>query len=179
MEKTIPGPIHMIWGRISSTILLKREKHLASPMDQHLSALGIELPAPAVPRATRIRMHRRVDNQLFVSGQLPGWNGEVRYRGTAGGELDLETAQRAARLSALNVLAQARAALPNGLDDVVSVINLRGYVAVDPSFWQVAEVVNGAPDLMTEVFGEQGAHTDRGRRMHHALQRMRGDRSLI
>lgn len=132
---------------------------MTSTVEQRLIALGIELPRPAAARAARILMHRRLGNQLFISGQLPSWNGDVRYKGKVGGDLDLTTAQQAARLSAMNVLAQVRAALPNGLDDVISVVNLRGFVAVDPSFWQVAEVVNGASDLMVEIFGENGAHT--------------------
>lgn len=73
--------------------------------------------------------------------------------------MDLEKAKRAAYFSALNVLAQARAELPRGLDDIISVVNLRGFVACATHFTQIAEVVNGASDLMAEIFGESGAHT--------------------
>jgi enamine deaminase RidA (YjgF/YER057c/UK114 family) len=127
--------------------------------EQRIIRLGIELPLPAKPRAARILMTRRLGNTLWVSGQLPSWNGELPYVGKVGSRWTLKEAQLAARLSALNVLAQARAALENGLDDIQSVINLRGFVAVEPSFWQVADVVNGASDLMMEVFGDAGAHT--------------------
>ena len=127
--------------------------------EARLRRLGIELPEPARPRAARILMARRVGNQLWVSGQLPSWNGELRYVGRVGSRWTLSEAQDAARLSALNVLAQARALLPNGLDDIVSVINLRGFVTVEPDFTQVADAVNGASDLMMTVFGEAGAHT--------------------
>jgi enamine deaminase RidA (YjgF/YER057c/UK114 family) len=127
--------------------------------ERRVTRLGIELPSPAAPRAARILMTRRLGNTLWVSGQLPSWNGELRYVGKVGSAWNLADAQQAARLSALNVLAQARAALDHGLDDIVSVINLRGYVAVEPDFWQVADAVNGASDLMMEVFGEAGAHT--------------------
>lgn len=127
--------------------------------EQRIQRLAIEFPSPAKPRAARILMTRQLGNTLWVSGQLPGWNGEIRYVGKVGGAWTLEDGQAAARLSALNVLAQARAVLKHGLDDIVSVINLKGFVAVEPSFSQVAEVVNGASDLMMEVFGEAGAHT--------------------
>lgn len=133
--------------------------HATEPPEARLLRLGIELPEPARPRAARILMARRVGNQVWVSGQLPSWNGELRYVGTVGSRFSLSEAQDAARLSALNVLAQARALLENGLDDVVSVINLRGFVAVEPEFHQVADAVNGASDLMMTVFGDAGAHT--------------------
>jgi enamine deaminase RidA (YjgF/YER057c/UK114 family) len=130
-----------------------------SIIDARLAALGIVLPPAPAPRAARIRMARKLGNLLFVSGQLPSWDGELHHLGRVGDTLSLAQAQQAARASALNVLAQARAALPHGLDDVVSVVNLRGFVASTPDFVRIAEVVNGASDLMVEVFGEAGAHT--------------------
>lgn len=132
---------------------------MSTSIDTRLSALGIVLPPPPAPRAARIRMARKLGNLLFVSGQLPSWGTELRHVGRVGETLDLAAAQLAARASALNVLAQARAALPNGLDDIVSVVNLRGFVATTPDFVRVAEVINGASDLMVEVFGDAGAHT--------------------
>lgn len=127
--------------------------------EARLATLGITLPAAATPRSARIRMARKIGNLLYVSGQLPSWEGELRHVGKVGEALSLEEGQQAARLSAMNVLAQARALLPNGLDDIVSVVNLRGFVAVAPDFRQIAEVVNGASDLMMEIFGDDGAHT--------------------
>jgi enamine deaminase RidA (YjgF/YER057c/UK114 family) len=96
---------------------------------------------------------------LFVSGQLPSWNGELRYIGKVGQEFDLKAAQAAARLSALNVLAQARTALGGDLDRIADIVNLRGYVNVAPDFIEIAQVVNGASDLMSEIWGTAGAHT--------------------
>ena len=132
---------------------------MSDSIDARLSAMGIILPPAPAPRAARIRMARRLGNLLFVSGQLPSWGGELRHVGRVGDTMDLAEAQLAARASALNVLSQARAELPNGLDDIVSVVNLRGFVASTPDFIRIAEVVNGASDLMVEVFGEAGAHT--------------------
>ncbi len=132
---------------------------MSNSPEARLAALGITLPSAPAPRAARIRMARKIGNLLYVSGQLPSWEGELRYVGKAGDTIDLAQAQQAARTSALNVLAQARAALPGGLDDVISVVNLRGFVASAPDFIQIAQVVNGASDLMVEIFGEDGAHT--------------------
>lgn len=128
-------------------------------IDARLAALSIELPVPAVPRTARILMAKIAGGFLFVSGQLPAWNGELRYVGKVGRDFDLAAAQAAARLSALNVLAQARTALDGDLDRIASVVCLRGYVNVAPEFFEIAQVVNGASDLMIDVFGDAGAHT--------------------
>jgi len=129
-----------------------------SKIDARLRELGIELPSPPPPRAARILMAKIAGNMLYVSGQLPSWNGELRYVGKVGREFTLAEAQAAARLSALNVIAQARGALGGDLDRIAEVTYLRGYVNVAPDFIEIAQSVNGASDLMTEVFGAAGAH---------------------
>lgn len=128
-------------------------------VDARLRELGIILPEPPQPRTARILMTKVANGFLFVSGQLPSWNGELRYVGKVGREFDLAAGQAAARLSALNVLAQARAALGGDLDRIKDVVCLRGYVNVAPDFIDIAQTINGASDLMAEVFGTIGAHT--------------------
>ena len=128
-------------------------------IDARLAALGIELPVPPAPRTARILMAKLAGGFLFVSGQLPAWNGELRYIGKVGREFDLAAAQAAARLSALNVLAQARITPGGDLDRIAEVVCLRGYVNVAPEFTEIAQAVNGASDLMIDVFGDAGAHT--------------------
>jgi enamine deaminase RidA (YjgF/YER057c/UK114 family) len=128
-------------------------------IDARLIELGIELPSPPPPRAARILMAKTAGEFLFVSGQLPSWNGELRYVGKVGREFDLQAAQAAARLSALNVLAHARAALGGDLDRIAEVVCLRGYVNVAPEFIDIAQSVNSASDLMAAIFGAAGAHT--------------------
>ncbi|MEX2614978.1 MAG: RidA family protein [Alphaproteobacteria bacterium] len=132
---------------------------MAETIVQRLARLGIELPEPAVTKAANIEtvlIHR---GSLRVSGQLPVWNGEIRYRGRAGAERTLDEATAAARLSALNVLAQARRALDGDLGRIERVLNLRGFVAVADGFTEVAQAVNGASNLMIEAFGDAGRHT--------------------
>jgi len=128
-------------------------------IDLRLAELGIELPQAPPPRAALIRMAKLAGGFLWVSGQLPSWNGELRYVGKVGREFDLAEAQAAARLSALNVLAQARTALEGDLDRIAELVSLRGYVNVDAGFTEISQAVNGASNLMIEVFGDAGAHT--------------------
>lgn len=132
---------------------------MSGRIDARLAELGIELPVPPASLGARIRMAKIAGPFLFVSGQLPSWNGELRYVGKVGREFYLPAAQAAARLSALNVLAQARLALDGDLDRIIEVVCLHGYVNVAPGFIEIAQAVNGASDLMIEAFGDAGAHT--------------------
>lgn len=127
-------------------------------IDARLAELGIELPAPPPPRAAKILMAKIAGGFLFVSGQLPSKNGELPYVGKVGKDFDLDQAQVAARLSALNVLAHAKVALGGDLDRIAEVVFLRGYVNVAEGFFDISQAVNGASDLMVEIFGPAGAH---------------------
>ena len=128
-------------------------------IDERLKELGIEIPAAAIPKAAKIETYQIYNNTLRVSGQLPAIDGDIKYLGHVGREQSLEDGQAAARLSVLNVLAQAKHALGGDLDRIERVLNLRGFVAAVEGFGQVAQVVNGASELMHDIFGEQGKHT--------------------
>jgi enamine deaminase RidA (YjgF/YER057c/UK114 family) len=132
---------------------------LAGKTDKRLRELGIELPAPTQPKVAKILPTMIVDRLLFVSGMTPQWNGELRFIGKLGREFSLEEGQEAARLCTLNVLTQARAALDGDLDRIARVVNVKGYVNAMPDFTAIPDVVNGASELMVEVFGEAGYHT--------------------
>jgi len=132
---------------------------LAGKTDKLLRELGIELPAPTQPKVAKILPTMIVDRLLFVSGMTPQWNGELRFIGKLGREFSLEEGQAAARLCTLNVLTQARAALDGDLDRIARVVNVKGYVNAMPDFTAIPDVVNGASELMVEVFGEAGYHT--------------------
>jgi len=124
-----------------------------------LAELGITLPAPQQPKVALILPWSISGNLLFVSGQLPQWEGEIRYAGKLGREFDLEQGREAARLSALNCLAQARHALEGKLDRIRRFIKLGGFVNCTEDFTQVAEVVNGASELIVDIWGEAGMHS--------------------
>lgn len=132
---------------------------MAGKIDERLRELGIELPEPTRPKVAKILPAMIVDRLLFVSGMTPQWNGELRFIGKLGREFLLEEGQQAARLCTLNVLAQARAALDGDLDRIARVVNVKGYVNAMPDFTAIPGVVNGASELMIEVFGEAGYHT--------------------
>ena len=132
---------------------------MTSAIEERLAELGIELPEPQLPRVAKILPALVHDRTLYVSGQVTAWNGELRYIGKVGRDFDLEEGRAAARLSALNVLAQARQALDGDLDRIARVINLRGFVNAMPDFTEIPAVVNGASELMIDLFGEAGHHT--------------------
>lgn len=124
---------------------------------RRLAEIGLTLPAPAAPAANYVP-YVRTGTLLFVSGQLPMENGALAVTGTLGAGLSLEDGQRAARLCAVNLLAQAAAALDGDLDRVVRCVKLGGFVACTPDFTQQPAVINGASNLMVEVLGDAGKH---------------------
>jgi enamine deaminase RidA (YjgF/YER057c/UK114 family) len=132
---------------------------MAGRIEARLKELKIELPVPQEPRVAKILNTVIANGFLFVSGQVTQWNGERRFVGKVGREFDLKQGQEAARLSALNVLAQAKKGLGGDLDRIARVVQLKGFVNAMPDFTDISAVVNGASELMLEVFGEDGRHS--------------------
>jgi enamine deaminase RidA (YjgF/YER057c/UK114 family) len=130
---------------------------MAASIAERLQELGIELPAPAAAAANYVPV-RQTENLLVVSGQLPMENGAVRYKGKLGGGVGLEEGQAAARLCAINILAQVKTACGGDLERIAACVRLGGFVACTPDFTEHPKVVNGASDLMVEVLGEIGRH---------------------
>ena len=126
-------------------------------MDMHIAQLGIELPTPAPPAGAYVPFVV-AGRLLLVAGQLPMWNGTLKYDGRVGAEITLEDGIAAARLCGLNLLAQARAACDGDLDRVRRVLRLAGFVQAAPGFTDHPKVLNGASELMVEVFGQAGRH---------------------
>ena len=131
---------------------------MTGKIEARLRELGIALPEAQEPRVANILNTVIANSFLFVSGQITQWNGERRFIGKVGREFSLEEGRQAARLSALNVLAQAKRALDGDLDRIERVVKLKGYVNAMPDFTELPQVVNGASELMIEVFGEAGRH---------------------
>jgi len=129
---------------------------MTGKIEARLKDLKIELPKAAAPVANYVPAVQ-VGNILFVSGQVTFWNGELKYVGKVGKEVSLEDGRAAARLCALNVLAQAQAQL-GSLDRVKRVAMVQGFVNAVPEFTDHPKVVNGASDLFVEVFGDAGKH---------------------
>lgn len=125
--------------------------------EERLASLGIELPDAPVPAASYVPCVR-AGNLLFLSGQGTMYQGERRYLGKLGKEISEEEGYQAARICGLNLLAQLRNYLGT-LDRVKRIVHLKGFVASDPEFTKQPAVVNGASDLMEQVFGEAGRHS--------------------
>jgi enamine deaminase RidA (YjgF/YER057c/UK114 family) len=126
-------------------------------IEARLAELKIELPQATTPLANYVPSVRSGD-LLFVSGQICQWNGERRFIGKLGREISLEQGQEAARLCALNILAVAKSALDGDLDRIIRCVRLGGFVNSVDDFTQQPQVVNGASNLMVEVFGDAGRH---------------------
>lgn len=125
-------------------------------IDQRLRELNIELPNAAAPAAKFVPCVQ-TGKTLFVSGQISSWNGELRHVGKVGTQISLEDARDAARLCALNILAQVRAHL-GSLDRVSRMVMVQGFVNADPAFTDHPAVINAASEVFLDVFGEAGRH---------------------
>ncbi len=124
--------------------------------EEKLKELGLVLPPVAEPLGAYVpAVH--VGNLVFVSGQLPRTADGAVLAGKLGREVTIEQGQEAARQAALHLLAVLRRGL-GSLDRVARVVKIEGFVASDPTFTEQPAVVNGASDLMGEVFGEHGRH---------------------
>ncbi len=129
---------------------------MAGQIDKRLAELGITLPEAPVPAANYVPT-ARTGNLLFISGQTSK-TADGMITGKLGDGFSIEDAQAAARVCALNLIAQAKAACDGDLDRVTRVVKLLGFVNATPDFDQHPAVINGASDLMVEVFGEKGRH---------------------
>lgn len=127
-----------------------------SQIEDRLAELGIELPQPNAPVANYVPFVRMGD-LIHISGQV-SLDASGGIRGVVGEDLDLAAGQRAARLCGLSLLAQMKAACDGHLGRVKRVVKLNGFVQAGPDFFDIPKVVNGASDLMVEVFGEGGRH---------------------
>ncbi len=129
---------------------------MAGKIESRLAELDIVLPQAAAPAANYVPFVIHGD-LLFVSGQLPMEAGKIVVTGTLGADVSLDDGQKAARLCAINIIAQARAALGD-LDRVRRIVRLGAFVASAGRFTDQPKVVNGASDLIVAVFGEAGRH---------------------
>ena len=130
---------------------------MAGAIEARLAELNIELPAAAAPAANYVPYVVSA-NLVFVAGQVPFWNGELTFVGKVGRDFSLEQGQAAARRVALNIIAQVKAACGGDLDRVARCVKLGGFVNCPADFTRQPQVINGASDLMVEVFGDQGRH---------------------
>ena len=130
---------------------------MASPAVDNLKRLGITLPDAPAPAANYVP-YVIAGNMVFVSGQLPLVDGKMSVTGHVGKDVTTQQAAEQARQCAINLLAQLSAACGGNLGRVKRVVKLGGFVACTEEFTDQPEVINGASDLMVEVFGDAGRH---------------------
>ena len=130
---------------------------MAGKIDARLAELGIEISEPAAPVANYVG-YVVTGNLVFISGQVTLKDGEFQHIGKLGANISLEEGQAAARLCATNIIAQLKAATGGDLDRVKRIVKLGGFVNSTPDFTDQPKVINGASDLMVEVFGDKGRH---------------------
>ncbi|MDP6687979.1 MAG: RidA family protein [Alphaproteobacteria bacterium] len=130
---------------------------MAGAVEARLEELNISLPEAPAPAANYVP-YVRTGDQVFVSGQVPWVGSERNFVGKVGAEFSIEDGQAAARVVALNIIAQVRAACDGDLDRVVRCVKLGGFVNCTPDFINHPQVINGASDLMVEIFGDAGRH---------------------
>lgn len=126
-------------------------------IDARLADLGLTLPDAPTPRANYVPWVIS-QGMLYVSGQVPFQDGELSHVGKLGRDFAVEDGQACARVVVLNILAHAKVACAGDLDRIARVVKLGGFVNSAPDFTDQPKVINGASDLLVEIFGEIGRH---------------------
>ncbi len=130
---------------------------MTNTIDLRLAELGIELPKPRPP-AANYTPYVLTGDLVFISGQVPIGAQGLEFRGKCGAVYSVAQGQQAARLCALNLLAHLREACDGNLDRVRQCVRIEGFVNATPEFGEHPAVINGASDLIADVFGAKGVH---------------------
>jgi len=125
-------------------------------IEEKIKSIGIKLPNPPSPAGSYIPVVKS-GNLLYVSGQIPMEDGKVVFTGKVS-DANIETAQKSARICAINILAQLKKELGD-LEKISRIVRLSGFVNSGPEFTQQPKVINAASDLFYEIFGECGKHS--------------------
>ena len=125
-------------------------------IEEKIKSIGIKLPNPPSPAGSYIPVVKS-GNLLYVSGQIPMEDGKVVFTGKVS-DANIETAQKSARICAINILAQLKKELGD-LEKISRIVRLSGFVNSVPEFTQQPKVINAASDLFYEIFGECGKHS--------------------
>ena len=125
-------------------------------IESRMKEIGLSLPEASKPVAAYIPA-KQTGKLVFTAGQLPMVNGELISKGLLGQDVEIDEAKKAARICTLNALAAIKSVIGD-LDQIKQIVRVVGYVASVPTFTQQPAVVNGASELLLEIFGENGKH---------------------
>ena len=131
---------------------------MANIIDQRLKELNIELDDASVPAGSYVP-YVITNNLVFISGQLPFIDGKLTIKGKVGDNVSLDDAVKMSEACAKGLLSQLKAACNGNLDKVNKVVKLGGFVASAPNFTDQPKVINGASDLIVNIFGDKGKHS--------------------
>lgn len=129
----------------------------ADEIERKLSSLGIVLPVAPTPAANYLPW-TITGNQLWIAGQAPIRDGKYDYLGRVGTDVTQQQAHAAARLCAINVLAQVKAACANDWSRLAKTVRVCGYISAAPDFYDFPKVLDGCSDLLVEILGDAGKH---------------------
>lgn len=127
-----------------------------SKIEEKIKSMGLEIPEAPKPVAAYVPAVK-VDNYVYTSGQIPFVNGELKYQGKVGKEVSEEEAYQAAKICALNCLSVIKGVIGD-LDRIEQVVKINGFVASSEGFDMQPKVINGASELIGEIFGQKGQH---------------------
>lgn len=125
-------------------------------IEQKLQEMGLELPVVAKPLASYVPAVA-TEGYVYTSGQVPMVKGELKYKGKIGQDLDEAQGYEAAKVCALNCLAAVKS-VAGSLDNIEKIVKVVGFVNSAPGFTMQPKIINGASDLLGQLFGEKGAH---------------------
>ena len=131
---------------------------MANIIDQRLKELNIQLDDASVPAGSYVP-YVITNNLVFISGQLPFINGQLTIKGKVGDNVSLDDAVKMSEACAKALLSQLKAACNGNLDKVNKVVKLGGFVSSAPNFTDQPKVINGASDLIVNIFGDKGKHS--------------------
>ena len=126
--------------------------------EKNIKDLDIKIPNLSLPVANYVP-YKLINNILYISGQAPILNGEIIYKGKVGLDISIEDGIKAAELCCMNILAAVKHATNDNWDNFVEIIKIGGFVNCHHDFSDQPKVINGASDLISNVFGDKGKHT--------------------
>jgi len=127
-----------------------------SKIEEKIKSMGLEIPEAPKPVAAYVPAVK-IDNYVYTSGQIPFVNGELKYKGKVGKDVKEEDAYQAAKVCALNCLSVIKGVIGD-LDKIEKVVKVNGFVASAEGFGMQPKVINGASELIGEIFGQKGQH---------------------